>query len=85
MECHRTGERGLPTFDINSRAGLGAFHSGLGHAQYSGVLATLGLLLLTPQNYKHREREWQGSGSSCETKLRDIYRGGEEEVKVSDL
>ena len=57
-------ERGPPTFDINSRAVLGAFHSGLGrHSQYSGLLATLGLPSLTAQNYKHWERE---SGKTVE-------------------
>ena len=62
-ECYRTGERGPPTFDINSRAALRAFHSGLGDSQHSGLLATLGLPSLTAQNYKHRERE---SGKAVE-------------------
>ena len=57
-------ERGPPTFDINSRAGLRAFHSGLGrHSQYSGLLATLGLPSLTAQNYKHQKKE---SGKAVE-------------------
>ena len=37
---HRTGKRGPPTFDVNSRTGLGALHSGMGHAHYSGLLST---------------------------------------------
>ena len=42
-EHHRTGKRGPPTFDVNSRATLGALHSGIGHAHYSGLLSTLGI------------------------------------------
>ena len=41
-ESHRTGKRGSATLDINSRAGLGALHTGIGHSQYSGLMSALG-------------------------------------------
>ena len=56
-EHHRTGKRGPPTFDVNSRARLGALHSGIGHAHYSGLLSTIGISSLSSSNFKNRERE----------------------------
>ena len=56
-EFHRTGKRGPPTYDINSRAGLGALHSGIGHTHYAGFLGALGLPALNESSYKKRERE----------------------------
>ena len=49
-ESHRTGKRGSATLDINSRAGLGALHTGIGHSQYSGLMSTLGFPSLTSRN-----------------------------------
>ena len=54
---HRTGKRGPPTYDTNSRAGIGALHSGIGHTHYAGLLGTLGLPALAVSSYKTRERE----------------------------
>ena len=51
-ESHRTGKRGPEALDINSRAALGALHSGMGHTHYSGLLSTLGLRPLISRNYK---------------------------------
>ena len=62
-EHHRTGNRGPPTFDVNSRAGLGALHSGIGYAHYSGLLSTIGISFLSSRNFKNRERE---SGKAVE-------------------
>lgn len=56
-ESHRTGVRGRAALDINSRAGLAALHTGIGHTHYSGLLSTLGLPSLTSRNFKKRERE----------------------------
>ena len=63
-ESHRTGKRGSATLDINSRAGLGALHTGIGHSQYSGLMSALGLPSLTSRNFKKRERE---AGSAIES------------------
>lgn len=54
---HRTGKRGPPTYDTNSRAGIGALHSGIGHTHFAGLLGTLGLPALAVSSYKTRERE----------------------------
>ena len=51
-ECHRTS-----AFDLHSRTGQGTFHSGLVRTQYSGLLSTLGLQLLSSSNFKQCERE----------------------------
>ena len=57
VDSHRSGKRGPPALDINSRAGLGALHSGLGHTHCSAFLSLLGLPSLTSRNFKIRERE----------------------------
>lgn len=55
-ECHQTGKRGPPTFDLNSRAGIATLHSGIGHTHYAAVLGTMGLPSLSKSNYRKRER-----------------------------
>ena len=42
---------------MNSRAGLGALHSGIGHAHNSGLFSTIGISSLFSSNFKNRERE----------------------------
>ena len=80
-EHHRTGKRGPPTFDVNSRAGLGALHSGIGHAHYSGLLSTIGISSLSSSNFKNRERE---SGKAVEEVAREsCQRFNDEEKRLS--
>ena len=57
VDSHRSGKRGPPALDINSRAGLGALHSGLGHTHCCAFLSLLGLPSLASRNVKIRERE----------------------------
>lgn len=63
-ETHRSGTRGPPIFDMNSLAGLGALHTGLGHTQYQGILSVLGLPSMCSKTFKVHERE---SGRAIET------------------
>ena len=80
-ERHRTGKRGPPTFDVNSRAGLGALHSGIGHAHYSGLLSTIGISSLSSSNFENRER---GSGKAVEEVAREsCQRFIDEEKRLS--
>ena len=90
-EHRRTGKRGPPTFDVNSRAGLGALHCGIGHTHYSGLLSTLGVPSLSSSNFNKRERE---SGKAVEEVARESCKlytdeqkrlsstGDEEVVKI---
>lgn len=77
-EHHRTGKRGPPTFDANSRSGLGALHSGIGHTHYSGLLSTLGVPSLSSSNLKNRERE---SGKAVEEVARESCKRYNDEEK----
>ena len=77
-EHHRTGKRGPPTFDANSRAGLGALHCGLGHTHTSGFLTTLGVPSISSSNFKKRERE---SGKAVEEVAKDSCNQFNEEEK----
>ena len=80
-EHHRTGKRGPPTFDMNSCAGLGALHSGIGHAHYSGLLSTIGISSLSSSNFKNRKRE---SGKAVEEVAREsCQRFNDEEKRLS--
>ena len=56
-ETHRSGTRSPPIFDMNSLADLGAFHTGLGHTQYQGILSVLGLPSMCSKTFKVHERK----------------------------
>lgn len=56
-EVHRTGSRGPPTFDVNSRAGFGTLHAGIGYTHYSGIMETIRVPTLARRSYRKRERE----------------------------
>ena len=77
-EYHRTGKRGPPTYDINTRSGLGAIHARLPHFQYSGPLATMGLPSLTSTNFKTRKTE---SGIAIEAVAKQSSHSSTEEEK----
>ena len=80
---HRTGKRGPPTFDVNSRAGIGVLHAGIGHTHYTGLLGTLGLSALSTSSYRKRER---AAGFAVESVAkRSCYRYEEEEKLQSKL
>ena len=66
---------------MTSRAGLGALHSGIGHAHYSGLLSTIGISSLSSSNFKNRERE---SGKAVEEVAREsCQRFNDEEKRLS--
>ena len=46
---------------MNSLAGLGALHTGLGHIQYQGILFVLGLPSMCSKTLKVHERESSGA------------------------
>ena len=73
--------------DINSRAGLGALYSGLGHTHCSAFLSLLGLPSLTSRNCKIRERESEQVAKRTydlhtekEKELSQLTRADEEDV-----
>ena len=54
---HRSGLRGPPTFNINTRAALGCLHAGIGQTHINNVLSTLNVPTLNSVTFKLRERE----------------------------
>lgn len=54
---HRSGLRGPPAFDINTRAALGCLHAGIGQTHINNVLSTLNAPTLNSVTFKLRERE----------------------------
>ena len=56
-EQHRSGQRGPPAFDINTRMALGCLHAGIGQTHINNVLSTLNAPTLNSVTFKLRERE----------------------------
>ena len=56
-EQHRSGQRGPPAFDINTRMALGCLHVGIGQTHINNVLSTLNAPTLNSVTFKLRERE----------------------------
>ena len=56
-KSHKSGKRGPMAYDTNSRAVLGALHTGFGHTHLSGVLSTLNIPPMNHVLFKTRERE----------------------------
>lgn len=54
---HRSGQRGPPTYNINSRAVLGCLHTGIGNTHLNNLLSTLNVPTINPVTFKSRERE----------------------------
>lgn len=54
---HRSGLRGPPAFNINTRAALGCLHAGIGQTHINNVLSTLNVPTLNSVTFKLRERE----------------------------
>lgn len=80
-KTHRTGTRGPPVFDVNTRAALGSLRSGIGHTHYSSLSATMGIAAMSASVFKNRERE---AGNAIETVAkRTCLRNAEEEKQLS--
>ncbi|KAL5012907.1 hypothetical protein ScPMuIL_011458 [Solemya velum] len=56
-KTHKTAKRGMPTFDVNTKAALGMFHTGMGHRQFTQLLSTLEIRGLHHTSMKTREIE----------------------------
>lgn len=56
-EQHRTGKRGPPASDINSRVVLGSLHAGIGQTQLNNFLSVLNIPSINSVLFKRRERE----------------------------
>ena len=54
---HRSGLRGPPAFNINTRAALGCLHAGIGQTHINNVLSTLNAPTLNSVTFKLGERE----------------------------
>ena len=54
---HRSGKRGPPAFDINTRVVLGCLHAGIRQTHINNVLSTLNAPTLNSVTFKLRERE----------------------------
>lgn len=83
-ESHRTGKRGPATFDINSRAGLGALHTRIGNSQYSGLMSALGLPSLNSRNFKKREQEAGGAIESVAKQPCAAFTEKERDLSAND-
>lgn len=76
---HRKGERGPAIYDINSRTGLAALHTGIGHSQYAALTSILGIPSLSSSNFKNRERE---SGIAVEAVAKESCQAFTEKEKL---
>lgn len=54
---HRSGKRGPPAFNVNTRVALSCLHAGIGQTHINNVLATIDIPPLNLCTYKQRERE----------------------------
>ena len=54
---HRSGKRGPPAFNVNTRVALSCLHAGIGLTHINNVLATIDIPPLNSCTYKQRERE----------------------------
>ena len=60
---HRSGKRGPPAFDINTRVALGCLHAGIGQTHINNVLSTSNIPTINSATLKQRER---GFGKTIE-------------------
>ena len=72
---HRSGKRGPPAFDVNTRVALGSLHAGIGQSHINNLLSTLNIPSLGSCTFKQREREVGGAieqvtKNSCQESLR---------------
>ena len=72
---HRSGKRGPPTFDVNTRVALSSLHAGIGQSHIKNLLSTLNKPSLGSCTFKQREREVGGAieqvtKNSCQESLR---------------
>ena len=56
-EEHRTGMRGPPASDINTRVVLASLHAGIGQTQLNNFLSVLNIPSINSVLFKRRERE----------------------------
>ena len=54
---HRSGKRGPPCMDVNTRVALGCLQAGMGHTHVNHLLSTLNVPTISHKGYKVRERE----------------------------
>ena len=54
---HKSGKRGPPAFDINTRVALGCLHAGIGQTHINNVLSTINIPTINSSTFKRRERE----------------------------
>ena len=54
---HRSGTRGPPAFDVNTRVALGSLHAGIGHTHISNIFSNMNIPSISPATFKVRERE----------------------------
>ena len=85
-EQHRSGQRGPPAFDINTRMALGCLYAGIGQTHINNVLTTLNAPTLNSVTFKLREREVgkavEGiARSSCQDYLTNCQMEKEEALK----
>lgn len=56
-EQHKSGQRGPPAFDVNTRVALGCLHAGIGQTHINNLLSTLNAPTINSVTFKLRERE----------------------------
>ena len=56
-EKHKSGQRGPPAFDVNTRVALGCLHAGIGQNHINNLLSTLNAPTINSVTFKLRERE----------------------------
>lgn len=71
---HKSGQRGPPSHDVNSRAVLGCLHTGIGENHLNDLLCTLNISSMNPVTFKSRENEIghaveQVTKKSCKTAM----------------
>ena len=54
---HKSGQRGPPSDDVNSRVVLGCLHTGIGESHLTNLLCTLNIPSMNPVTFKSRENE----------------------------
>ena len=56
-EKHKSGQRGPPAFDVNTRVALGCLHAGIGQTHINNLVSTLNAPTINSVTFKLRERE----------------------------
>ena len=56
-EQHKSGQRGPPAFDVNTRVALGCLHAGIGQTHINNLFSTLNAPTINSVTFKLRERE----------------------------